>query len=269
VYVTAVLNQKGGVGKTGLTAGVGGALAERGRRTLLVDLDPQGHLTTEALGLDEPEDDSVSLAAALTGAYTGPAAAMLVEHSCGASVLPTTLRMFTVGRAVEQLPVREQRLARLLEQLADRFDHVLLDCPPALDVLTDNALAACDGVLIPVQPERTSLRALSLLLDQVEALEDALRRTPIHLHGLVPLYRRPLAKLAASVMNDFTQLPLPILAHVPLSTTVSEAWAAGVPITTYAPDSDHAHAYRAVADVLDAAAGLPPIAAAFTAGTRS
>jgi chromosome partitioning protein len=225
---------------------------------LLVDLDPQGHLTVEALGMDEVDDQEANLAAALTGRYTGPATALMVEHSSGVLVMPNTMDMFTAGRDLDKLHARETRLKRLLETLADELDHVLLDCPPALDILTDNALGACDGVLIPVQPERTSMRALSLLLDQIDALEAALERSPIKPLGLVPsVYRRPLSKLAASVMGEFAQLPLPILAHVPLATMVTEAWANGQPVTHFAPASEHAEGYRAVADVLDTAAGLP------------
>lgn len=259
--VTCVLNQKGGVGKTGLVAGVAGALVEAGRRVLAVDLDPQGHLTTEALGLEEAAEGR-SLAAALTGAYPGPVSDLVVRHSSSPAggvldVLPAGLDMFTLGRDLDRLPAREVRLARAVESLAQAYDHCLLDCPPALDILSDNALAAADGLVIPVQPERTSVRALRLLLDQVEALEQALRRAPIVLHGLVPgVYRRPLSRLAATVMAELQGLGLPVLAHLPLAVVVTEAWDAGTPVPQYAPDSEHAAAYRAVAEVLDVAAGL-------------
>jgi chromosome partitioning protein len=96
-------------------------------------------------------------------------------------VLPTALEMFLVGRELDRLNAREWRLARLLEPLARHYDQVLIDCPPALDVLTDNALAACGGVVIPVQPEQSSVRALRLLLGQITGLESALRRQRIEL----------------------------------------------------------------------------------------
>lgn len=256
--ITCVLNQKGGVGKTGLVAGVGGALAERGRRVLAADLDPQGHLTVEALGLAEAEPDGPTLAKALTGEYRGPSKELVAHHSStpagGAlDVLPHALGMFTAGRELDRLPAREWRLARVLEGLDSEYDHCLLDCPPALDILTDNAIAAAHGVVIPVQPERTSMRALGLLLDQIDAVETALRRPRLELHGLVPsLYRRPMGKLATSVMNEFSGLDrLPILAHLPLSVTVGEAWDAGKTLTDYAGESEHAAAYRTVADALE------------------
>lgn len=255
--ITCVLNQKGGVGKTGLVAGCGGALADRGQRVVLVDLDPQGHLTVEALGLEEADPEQPTLAQALTGTYRGPAKRLVASHSStengGAlDVLPHALGMFTAGRELDRLTAREWRLSRVLEELDGDYDHCLIDCPPALDILTDNAIAAAHGLVIPVQPERTSMRALGLLLDQVDAVENALRRPRLDLHGVVPsVYRRPLGNLASSVMGELSQLDhLPVLAHLPLSVTVTEAWDAGQPMTRYSRDSEHANAYRAVADAL-------------------
>jgi len=262
VRITSMTNQKGGVGKTGLTAGVGGALAERGRRVLLVDLDPQGHLSAEALGLDDQPASGPSLAGALAGTYEGPTVDLAVEHSRTPAgghidVLANSLAMFTVGRALDQLPAREWRLARLLDVLDGVYDHCLIDSPPALDILTDNALAACHGVVIPVQLERTSIRALRLLTGQISGLENVLRRDRIEIHGLVPsLYRRPLHRLADSVMHQLESLPLPIVAHLPLGVAVPEAWASGQTVTDYAPGCEHAAQYRRIADVLDEAAGL-------------
>jgi chromosome partitioning protein len=259
--ITAVVNQKGGVGKTATTVNVGGALAARGRRVLLVDLDPQGHLT-DALKLPTAEPPA-TLAAALTGEYTGdPAALVVVYEGAGGllAVMPNALEMFTVARELDKLRAREERLARVLGPLAAMFDHGLLDCPPSLDILTDNALNAADGVLIPVQAEDSSLRALRLLLGQVNALEAELRRTPLDLHGLVVSMidkgkgGRPRSKLAQSVIESYESLPLPILATVPRGVPVTEAWRYGRLVVDYAPDSEHAEAYHALARVLDGAA---------------
>lgn len=255
--ITAVTNQKGGVGKTATTLNVGGALAEGGHRVLLVDLDPQGHLTA-ALGLNAVHG-AASLASALTGEWSESVDDLVVEHSTTPaagrlSVIPTTPAMFLVGRQLDQLRAREARLGRLLSQLDD-VDHVLIDCPPTLDVLTDNALAAADGVVIPVQAEDSSLWALRILLAQIAAVDADLRETPLTLHGLVvSLLRRPPSLLARSVLDRLDELDLPVIATVPASVTVGEAWRAGVPVTTYAPTSEHADAYRAIAKVLDGGA---------------
>jgi chromosome partitioning protein len=258
VKITAIVNQKGGVGKTTTTVNLAGALAETGRRVLIVDLDPQGHLT-EAMKL-AMATLPVTLAAALTGAYTGDPAALIVVYERGQGsigVIPNSLDMFTVGRELDQLRAREGRLRRVLEPLAGLFDHALIDCPPALDILTDNALTAADGVLIPVQAEDSSLRAVRLLLAQIGTLETDLQREPLVMHGLVVsmLEKGPggqaKSRIGRSVLNAFAQMPLPILATVPRGVPATEAWRYGQTLAEYAPTSEHAEAFRDLAKVLD------------------
>lgn len=272
-HKTAVLNQKGGVGKTGLTAGAGGALAERGRRVLLIDLDPQGHLTAEALRMKEADPEGPNVADALTGDYTGPVQDLIVhrpQHPSGGQLdlIPTCVNMFLVVKTLySRARAPEFRLERLLEQLpVGSYDHVLIDCPPSLDVLTDNALVAASGVVIPVQPNNTSLRALRLLITQLGVLEAELRLPQRELYGLVPgIYRRPLSGIAKhkmkqlerySTVEDAEIPPLPILAHLPLAAVVEEAWLSGETITDYQPEAPIADAYRRIAVRLDVAAGL-------------
>lgn len=271
-HITAVLNQKGGVGKTGLTVGTGGALAERGRRVLLVDLDPQGHLTAEALRMEEADPGLPNLAAALVGEYTGPPEDLIVErapHRSGGQVdvIPTSVAMFLVVRQLYHGRAPEFRLARLLERLArDSYDHVLIDCPPSLDILTDNALVAATGLVIPVQPNNTSLRALRLLIEQLAVVEEELQLPRRALYGLVPgIYRRPLSGIARYKMEQLQQYgmpedpqvePLPILAHLPLAAVVEEAWLSGQTLVDYKPNAPIADAYRRIALRLDVAAGF-------------
>lgn len=273
-HVTAVLNQKGGVGKTGLTAGVGGALEERGRRTLLIDLDPQGHLTTEALRMDEADPGEPNLASALTGQYVGPVEDLIRHRPRNVSggqldIIPTTVDMFLVVRQLYHGRAPESRLARLLERLPQGlYDHVLIDCPPSLDILTDTALVAADGLVVPVQPNNTSLRALRLLIEQLAVLEEELELPRRQLYGLVPgIYRRPLSGIARYKMAQLEQYgspddpdipPLPILAHLPLAAVVEEAWLVGQTVVEYKPNAPIADAYRRIATRLDVAAGLSP-----------
>jgi chromosome partitioning protein len=261
---TAVVNQKGGVGKTATTIGTGGALAELGRRVLLVDLDPQGHLTAALqvpAGVGAP-----SLAHALTGQWNGSALDLTVHHSTPGvaggrlDVIPHTVDMFDVVREIDKLRAREGRLQRVLSTLDGEYDHVLIDCPPALDALTDNALVASDGVLVPVQAEDSSLRALELLLEQIEAIEDALRQArPLTIHGLVVsmLERggggKARSTIGRSVIAAFEDMPIPILATVPRGVPITEAWRYGRTVTDYAPETEHAQAYRDLGKVLDAA----------------
>lgn len=259
--VTAVINQKGGVGKTATAAGVSGALAEAGRNVLLVDLDPQGHLTS-ALGLEggPTGDGAANLYRALIGEYRGSPADLITTHSQPAGrldVIPTTVEMFLAVRELDRSRAREHRLSRLVDSVRGVYDHVLIDAPPSLDVLTDNALTATDGVLIPVQAEDSSLKALSLLLPQIASVDADLRTTPLRLYGLVvSMLRRPPSILARSVLERLEGLAeLPILGTVPLSVTVAEAWRAGTTVTAYAPDSEHAAAYRQIGETLEKARG--------------
>jgi chromosome partitioning protein len=272
--VTAVLNQKGGVGKTGLTAGAAGALTEAGRRVLVIDLDPQGHLTTEALRMEEAAPNEPNLAAALTGTFTGPIEELIYQrtpHLSGGQldIIPTSVEMFLVVRQLYHGRAPEARLARLIERLPEGlYDHILIDCPPSLDVLTDTALVAADGLVIPVQPNNTSLRALRLLIEQLAVLEEELQLPRRQLYGLVPgIYRRPLSGIARYKMGQLEQYgsptdpdipPLPILAHLPLAAVVEEAWLSGETVVDYKPTAPIADAYRRIALRLDIAAGLSP-----------
>ncbi|EHY87809.1 ParA family protein [Saccharomonospora azurea] len=267
MQITSVVNQKGGVGKTALSVGTAAALAERGRRVLLIDLDPQGHATTEMLGLAEPPPEAPSLAKALTKTWRGPIEELVIAHPRakvgrgGAfDVIPTSPGMFDLIRRLDQFRVPGWQLARVI-QFAN-YDHVVIDCPPALDVLTNNALVASHGVLVPVQPDRTSIRALRLMREQIGYLEAAVGRPPLVYHGLVPgLYRRPVSAYAAAALRELESFDIPVLAHVPLGVVVNEAASRGIPVTTFAPETAQAAAFREIARVLDtgaAAEATPP-----------
>lgn len=265
--ITGVVQQKGGVGKTGLAAGTAGALAERGRRVLVGDTDPQGHLTVSALKLTRVAQDAPSLASALAGEEVGPTRELVVRHSSTPTggvvdVLPSSLRMFTAARDLDKRPDRERQLGRLLEEVAADYDHCVLDGPPALDILTDNILASARRVVIPVQPDDSSIEALRILFAQIRALERALRRDPITVLGTVASnFRRPLSLIDQSVMTSLEAMReqgIPLLGQLPLAAVVKECWRAGVPTPLHARGaaSNAASTYRAVADAIDQDAGF-------------
>ena len=165
----AITNQKGGVGKTTLTANFGGALAQRGHDVLLVDADPQGYLTS-AVGLDETyTTEEVTLYDALMNPQEHDAADLVVDHG-EFDVLPANIEMFTLEQDLVSGMQSRRRMSMVLDQLED-YDFVLIDCPPSLGLLTDNVLLAAGNVIIPAEAEDTSVRAMELLFKQIDSLE--------------------------------------------------------------------------------------------------
>ena len=204
--VIAICNQKGGVGKTTLTINLGAALAEAGERVLLIDLDPQGHLT-EGVGMKELYlENSPTLYDALTaGKGVGPDA-LLHQHATEPyCVIPSHYQLMLAEQSLFMSRNREHKLKDLLARLDSRFDWILVDCPPALGNLTDNALNAARQVIVPIQAEATSIRAIDLLFDQIESVERGLN-VQIRVLAVVPnlvqdsvMARRILADLRQTV----------------------------------------------------------------------
>lgn len=234
--IIAVGNQKGGVGKTTLTINLGAAFAARGERVLLIDLDPQGHLT-EGVGLQERYlHASSTLYAGLVGSKGSATLTELIQHHPGEGfdVIPASYELMLAEQSLYMARNREHKLKALLSPLAEDYDWVLIDCPPVLGNLTDNALNAARQVIIPIQAEATSVRALELLFDQIESVERGLN---IHVEVLavVPnlvqdsaMAKRILAELRASIP---AMTPFELRKRVMLQM----AWGAGQSIFTYQP----------------------------------
>jgi chromosome partitioning protein len=246
----AVVNQKGGVGKTTTTINAGAALAAAGQKVLLVDLDPQGALT-EGLGIDAVDGDTSLSNALAQGDATGltTIVATVAERL---DVLPTDDGMFLVETRLVSLRGRERRLSRVLDVVAESYDIVLIDCPPSLGLLTDNALLAAGEALVPVQLEDTSLKALEILLDQIDSLKQHLDH-PVVITGIVANLVED-NNVAKRVSAALAQLPFPLLASVRKRTRLREAWAEGRTILDLDTRSDAADAYRGLAAALLATA---------------
>ncbi|MBX0297923.1 MULTISPECIES: ParA family protein [Haloarcula] len=169
-YRLAVSNQKGGVGKSTIALNVAGAMSERDAETLLVDLDPQGYLTS-GVGLDdEYTAPSPNLNDALKSPSEHKVDDLVISHD-EFDVLPANIDMFSLEQELVSGMRGRERLSMLLEDL-DGYDFMVVDCPPSLGLLTDNALLACQNVLIPAEAEDTSIRAVELLFKQIDSLED-------------------------------------------------------------------------------------------------
>ena len=169
--VLTCLNQKGGVGKTLSTMMIGGALHQRGADVLLADLDAQGHLT-EACGHAEAyEADGLTQHDVLTDLDKAERTGELLRECEEFDLLPAHVMLFQTPDKLRQQVRPGVRLKRALEAVAGDYDYVLLDCPPALNTVTTNALVAGRNVVIPAQARETSIRAIELLIDQIQEIE--------------------------------------------------------------------------------------------------
>jgi chromosome partitioning protein len=250
----ACANQKGGVGKTTTVVNLATYLALAGDSVLIVDLDPQGNATS-GFGIDRGQlDRSVYDAVVGTAAFGDLVAATEVP---GLSIIPSTIAL--AGAEVELAPLaqRERRLARLIRTVAERFEYILLDCPPSLGLLTVNALTAADSVLIPMQCEYYALEGLTQLIATVNLIRDHLN-PDLAIKGIVLTMfdaRTNLsAQVSAEVRRHFGTAVFD--AVIPRNVRLSEAPSYGRPIALYSPDSKGAEAYRALARELRVRDGL-------------
>jgi chromosome partitioning protein len=202
--VIAICNQKGGVGKTTLTINLGAALASLGERVLLIDLDPQGHLT-EGVGMKELYlENSPTLYDALATANRVATDDLVHKHAAEPySVIPSHYQLMLAEQSLFMSRNREHKLKDLLARLDGDFDWILIDCPPALGNLTDNALNAARQVIVPIQAEATSIRAIDLLFDQIESVERGLN-VQIRILAVVPNLVQDSA-MAKRILADLRQ----------------------------------------------------------------
>ena len=252
--VVAVANQKGGVGKSTTAVNIGAYLALAGARVLVVDLDPQGNAST-GLGLDHREIEP-SLYDVLTG-DAPPATAIRATGVADLHILPSTIDL--AGAEVELVSAmsRETRLRRALESVDHEYDTILIDCPPSLGLLTVNALAAADELLIPIQCEYYALEGLGQLLRNVELVRANLN-PELRIGGIVLTMYDGRTRLALQVVDEvrkhFTDVVYQTV--VPRSVRLSEAPGYGLPIALYDPLSRGGIAYRDLTFELAERSGL-------------
>ena len=245
--IVAVANQKGGVAKTTTVHSLGAALAERNRRVLLIDLDPQACLTFSA-GVD-PDSLELSLYEVLTG--KADAAEALIRAD-GLDLLPSSIDMAGVEVHLLTRPGREYAVARSIEPLLADYDVVLIDCPPSLGVLTINGLTAAAGVLVPLQCETLSHRGVGQLMETIGDVRSFTNPT-LEVIGVVATMYDPRTRLAQQTLAGVgSTYGLEVLEPpVPKSVRVAEAPGRGCSVLGHAPNSPSAAAYRDLALVLE------------------
>ena len=244
--IYTLVNQKGGVGKTTTAINMGAYLAHFGQRVLIVDLDPQANATS-CLGVDKHTIRGGTYDAILNS--TPVNSLVLYNERLKLSLLPSSPALAGAEvKLVAQLG-RESRLKQAMAPAADRYDYVLIDCPPSLGLLTVNGLvAARDGVIIPVQCEYLALEGLGQLTQTLQLVRSALF-LELKVRGVVLTMFDGRTRLSSDVVTE-VNLHFPEQAFktvVPRSVRLAEAPSYGLPISVYAPGSSGAEAYESLA----------------------
>lgn len=239
--IIAVFNQKGGVGKTTTTLNLAAALSFKGKRVLVADIDPQGNAGS-GFGLNKEELESSIYDALIDG--KDPREIILTTGYNGLHLLPSNVELAGSEVELAGLPERETRLKKVLSQVRELYDYVLIDCPPSLGLLTINALTASDSVLIPIQCEYYALEGVSALLNTIELVQHSLNPS-IQVEGVLMTMYDSRTNLSAQVTDEVRGFfkDRVYTTMIPRNVRLAEAPSFGKTIFDYSFNSKGAKAY--------------------------
>ncbi|AVX32299.1 MULTISPECIES: ParA family protein [unclassified Carboxydocella] len=244
--VIAIANQKGGVAKTTTAVNLSACLAVKGRKTLLIDIDPQGNASS-GLGVDKDKLDVCIYDVIINGLPLLHAA--LPAEIANLEVVPATIQL--AGAEIELVAMigRESKLKKALEKIRDKYDYIIIDCPPSLGLLTLNALTAADSILIPIQCEYYALEGLGQLLNTIELVQKHLN-PDLQIEGVLCTMFDARTNLSLQVVEEVKKhFPEKIFKTIiPRNVRLSEAPSYGQPIITYDPRSKGAEMYQELAE---------------------
>nr|WP_245348638.1 ParA family protein [Paeniglutamicibacter psychrophenolicus] len=254
--VIAMVNQKGGVGKTTSTINLAAALAEYGRKVLLVDFDPQGALSA-GFGTN-PHELDVTVYNVLMDRKTTIRDAIITTDVENVDLLPANIDLSAAEVQLVNEVAREQVLERALRSVTDDYDIVLIDCQPSLGLLTVNALTAAHGVIIPLTAEFFALRAVALLVETIEKVQDRLNPA-LSIDGVLATMYDPRTLHGREVVGRLVEAFGDTVFETVIRRTIkfADANVAAEPITSYATNHPGAEAYRQLAKELIARGGAP------------
>lgn len=242
--ILAVTNQKGGVGKTTSCVNLAASLAVTKRRVLMVDLDPQGNATMGA-GIDKHDLD-LSVYDVLTGHRD--ISDVITPSDCGIDLLPANGDLTAAEVELIGINRKEFRLKQALDQVQDRYDYILIDCPPSLNMLTVNALVSATGVIIPMQCEYYALEGISALMGTIEKIRQSLN-PQLHIEGILRTMFDPRNGLTRDVSSQLLEYfgDKVYRTVIPRNVRLAEAPSHGLPALLYDKYSRGAVAYLALA----------------------